>query len=262
MTVTTLIDTHCHLDQCLDPIGAARAAWQAGIVVVAVTESPSRYLAAARMFAGRSNIRVALGLHPLKAIRSSKADLRTFLDQMANVDYIGEVGLDYSPAGRTSKAAQLRVFDQILAAPTAREKVWTIHSRRAEEDVIQRLEATSISAILHWYSGPAGLIGRATAAGAYFSVNGAMLGSTSGRRIIEAVPRDRVLTETDAPYVTSPGSRGLPTDVSSVTDGLAKVWGVSRADASAQVFANMATLFRRAKPPQPPSLGTQATALD
>lgn len=243
----TFIDSHCHLDQCVDPMGAARAAAQAGIVVIAVTETPAGYLTAVRLFGGRSNVRVALGLHPLRASRSSRADLRTFVEQLPNVDYVGEVGLDYSPAGKASKAAQLSVFDEILATPTAREKVWTIHSRRAEEDVIQRLETTQIPAILHWYSGPAALVARATAAGAYFSVNGAMLSSASGRRIIDAIPRDRALTETDAPYAKSPGSRGLPTDVAAVVDGLAKVWAVTRSDATAQVFANMATVYERAK---------------
>lgn len=260
MTAASLIDAHCHLDQCSNPLGAARAAAQAGIVVVAVTENPLRYFASASLFAGHSNIRVALGLHPLKAIRSSKSDLQAFIDQMPNVEYIGEVGLDYSPAGRASKAAQLRVFDEILAAPTAREKVWTIHSRRAEEDVIQRIEIARISAILHWYSGPAGLISRATAAGAYFSVNGAMLSSTSGQRIITAIPRDRVLTETDAPYVTSPGSRGLPTDVSFVMDRLAKTWGVERAAAIAQVFANMSAIYARARGAKDPAGITPAPA--
>jgi TatD DNase family protein len=248
-----LIDAHCHLDRCSDPLGAARTAAQAGIVVVAVTESPSRYIAAARLFAGRSNIRVAIGLHPMQAIRSSRADLRVFVDQMQKVDYVGEVGLDYSPAGRASKAAQQRVFDELLAAPTAQEKVWTIHSRRAEQDVIQRIETARINAILHWYSGPVGLISRATAAGAYFSVNHAMLSSTSGQRIIASIPRDRILTETDAPYVTSFGSRGSPTDVSSVMDRLARKWGLDRAEASAQVFANMSAIFARARAPKDPT---------
>lgn len=247
MTTATYVDSHCHLDQCVDPIGAARAAAQAGIVVVAVTETPARFLNAVRLFGGRSNVRVALGLHPLRASSTSKADLRTFMEQLPNVDYVGEVGLDYSPEGKSSKAAQLRVFDEILGTAAARQKVWTIHSRRAEEDIVARLETTKISAILHWYTGPTTLIARATAAGAYFSVNGAMLGSTSGRKVIDAIQRDRVLTETDAPYVKSPGSRGLPTDVSSVVDGVAKVWGVTRSDATAQIFANMAAVYGRAK---------------
>ena len=247
MTTATYIDSHCHLDQCIDPMGAARAAAQAGIVVVAMTETPARYLTAARLFAGRSNVRVALGLHPLRASRSSKADVRAFADQMANVDYIGEVGLDYSPAGKASKAAQIRILDEILGAPGAKQKVWSFHSRRAESDVVAKVETNKVPGILHWYSGPAALVERACEAGLYFSINLAMLASATGARTIAAVPRDRVLTETDAPFVKTPGARGDPTDVSRVVDGLAKTWGVSRDEAAAQVFANMAAVYALAK---------------
>ena len=247
MTTATFIDSHCHLDQLSDPIAAARAAAQAGIVVVAVTETPARYLAAARLFAGRSNVRVALGLHPLRASRSSKADVRAFIDQMSNVDYIGEVGLDYSPAGRASKAAQVRVLDEILEAPGAKQKVWSFHARRAESDVVAKVEATKVPGILHWYTGPAALVERACEAGLFFSINLAMLASATGARTIATLPRDRVLTETDAPFVKAPGARGDPTDVSRVVDGLAKAWQVSREAAAAQVFANMAAVHARTK---------------
>jgi TatD DNase family protein len=241
------IDAHCHLDQCADPIGAARAASQAGVVVVAVTETPARYLAVARLFAGRSNVRVALGLHPLRAIRASRRDVTSFIGLLPSVDYVGEVGLDYSREGKPSQAAQIRVLDEILAAPGVEQKVWSLHSRRAEADVIARLESRPVTGVLHWYTGPTALIDRACAAGAYFSVNLAMLGSASGRRVIEALPRDRVLTETDAPFAKGAGATGLPTDVASVVRVLARTWGLGGDEAQAMVFNNMAAVFARAK---------------
>jgi len=247
----SLVDAHCHLDQCPNPVGAARAAAQAGIVVVAVTETPTRYFAVARLFAGRSNVRVALGLHPLRAIRSSKADLRAFIEQLPKVDYVGEVGLDYSPAGKPSQATQVRVFDEILDAPGAVRKVWSLHARRAESDVIAKVEASGVPGILHWYTGPTALIERACAAGLYFSVNLAMLSSASGTRIVSALPRDRVLTETDAPFAKAPGARGDPTDVSRLVDALASTWRLSRDEARDQVFTNMAAVFARAKEGDP-----------
>ncbi|MBA2634754.1 MAG: TatD family hydrolase [Chloroflexi bacterium] len=181
-----LIDAHCHRDQCPDPIGAAHAAARAGVMVIAVTENPTRYSLGAGVFAGWPNVRVALGLHPLGAIRSSKADVQAFIDQMPNVDYVGEVGLDYSPAGKPSQAAQVRVFDAILDAPWAIRKVWSLHARRAETDVIAKVEASGVPGILHWYTGPTALIERACAAGLNFFVNLAMLSSASGTRIVGA----------------------------------------------------------------------------
>jgi TatD DNase family protein len=250
VTTATFIDSHCHLDQLSDPIAAARAAAQAGIVVVAVTETPARYQAAARLFAGRSNVRVALGLHPLRASRSSKLDVRTFIELMPNVDYIGEVGLDYSPAGRASRTAQIQVLDEILGAAAAPLKVWSFHARRAESDVIAKVETMNVPGILHWYTGPTALVERACAAGLFFSVNLAMLSSASGSKTVAALPRDRVLTETDAPFVRAPGARGDATDVSRVVDGLARTWRVPRDEAAGIVFANMAAVYARAKASQ------------
>lgn len=247
----SLIDAHCHLDQFPDPVSAARAAAHAGIVVVAVTENPTRYFAAARLFAGRPNVRVALGLHPLWAIRSSKADVQAFIDQMPNVDYVGEVGLDYSSAGKPSQATQVRVLDEILDAPGAIRKVWSLHARRAETEVIAKVEASGVAGILHWYTGPTALIERACSAGLYFSVNLAMLSSASGTRIVSALPRDRVLTETDAPFAKAPSARGDPTDISRLVDALARAWHLSRDEARDQVFANMAAVFARAKKGDP-----------
>ncbi len=247
MTGMGLIDAHCHLDQCRDPVGVARAAAHAGVVVVAVTESPTRYFSAARLFAGLTNVRVALGLHPLRAIRSSKSDVQAFIDQMPNVDYVGEVGLDYSPAGKPSQAAQVRVLDEILDAPGAIRKVWSLHARRAEADVIAKVETSGVPGILHWYTGPTAFIERACAAGLYFSVNLAMLSSASGTRIVSALPRDRVLTETDAPFAKAPSARGDPTDIPRLVVALARTWRLSKDEARDQVFANMAALFARAK---------------
>ena len=244
---TAFVDAHCHLDQCPDPAAAARSAAQTGVVVVAVTETPARYLAAARLFAGRSNVRVALGLHPLRAIRASRRDVASFIGQLPNVDYVGEVGLDYSSEGKPSQAAQIRILDEILAAPGAEHKLWSLHSRRAEADVVERLETRNVTGILHWYTGPPSLIDRACAAGAYFSVNLAMLGSAAGRQVIAALPRERVLTETDAPFANGSGARGLPTDVSAVVQGLARTWGLGSDEARDLVFDNMARAFTRAR---------------
>ncbi len=149
VTTAAFIDAHCHLDQCIDPTGTARAAAQAGVVVIAVTETPARYEAVARLFAARSNIRVALGLHPLRAIRATKREVADFVRLLPEVDYVGEVGLDYSREGKPSQAAQVRILDEILAAPGASLKVWSLHSRRADADVIGRLETQPITGILH-----------------------------------------------------------------------------------------------------------------
>jgi TatD related DNase len=93
-----------------------------------------------------------------------------------------------------------------FAHPRIADKPLSVHSRRAEADCLDRLAHVGAAAILHWYSGPVGQIDRAVAAGLYFSVNPAMLKSKNGQRIVDRIPRERVLTETDGPH-TKVGQR-------------------------------------------------------
>ena len=82
-----------------------------------------------------------------------------------------------------------------------KKKIVSVHSRKAEKELLALLCEYEIeNVIFHWYSGPIDLIPSILAQGYYFSVNEAMCESKNGRAIIEKIPRERVLTETDAPY--------------------------------------------------------------
>jgi TatD DNase family protein len=195
---------------------------------------------------GRERVRVALGFHPLVAPRDLAHELALFRRLLEGTDYVGEVGLDHSQQGRDSTLRQREVFERILALPEISKKVLTVHSRGAEKETIELLAAAGATAILHWYSGPLGSIERALEAGLYFSFNPAMLGSKSGGRIIAALPRERVVTETDAPY-TKVGARAAePRDVPTVVVELAHRWGLTPDEARDSIFATMSEIHRSA----------------
>jgi TatD DNase family protein len=79
----------------------------------------------------------------------------------------------------------------------------TVHSRRAEKEVIDTIGSNyPCKTILHWYSGSIKELERAIDFGFYFSVNMAMLKSENGKKIIQVIPDDKILTETDAPFIT------------------------------------------------------------
>lgn len=119
-----------------------------------------------------------------------------------------------------------------------------MHSRRAEAETVALLLEAKATAILHWYSGPLAPLERALNGGLYFSVNSAMLKSRSGQRIIAALPRERVVTETDSPY-TKTGSRpSEPRDIPQVLADLAGVWGLTPPEARDLIFATMSELHR------------------
>lgn len=239
VTAPVLVDAHCHLDECGDPIAAANAARRVGAVIIAMTSTPAAYQPAASRFAGMAHVRVALGLHPLKAGRIREADIAMFATLMARVRYIGEVGLDRSPAGSPSWDRQVKVFERLLSLPGASRKLWSVHTRRAETVAIPMLVDAGVPAVLHWYTGSSSMLERALAAGLYFSVNRSMLNSSSGRRILGVLPKERVLTETDAPYVRSPRQNDPASDVQDVVAALGVRWDVSAAEAQRIIFANM-----------------------
>jgi TatD DNase family protein len=238
---STFVDAHCHVDQCRGPSDAVRRAVQSNVAVVAVTESPSGYLRAKSALGGRSMVRIALGLHPMALPSLGRSAVGQFLGALPGTDYVGEVGLDYSTSDAGLRREQTRVFEEILAAPSARSSLWSVHSRRAAAETIERLEAARVPAILHWFTGSKALAERAVAAGLYFSVNLAMTESDRGRSLVAALPRERVLTETDAPFVSS--GRQEPTDVIAVVDRLARTWSLGREEARDVLFENMARAF-------------------
>ena len=248
MRASTYLDTHCHLDEVQDPAGSVRRAAQAGVVIVAVTESPAGFERMTAAFGSRANVRVALGLHPMAIPTLGRRAVDQFLRALPSTDYVGEVGLDFSRTDQGLRRQQVRVFEEFLAAPSARAALWSVHARRAEGEVIERLEAARVPAIMHWFSGTKAHLERAASAGIFFSINAAMVASARGRSLIEAMPRDHVLTETDSPYIGTANGRRDATDVVAIVDQLAKVWKTTPVEARDSIFDNMARAFARRSP--------------
>jgi TatD DNase family protein len=127
----------------------------------------------------------------------------------------------------------------------------SIHSRRAVRQVLDGIQRFSDSGIpvLHWYSGGVRDLRRAIDLGCWFSVGPGMLFSDKGRALVELMPADRVLTESDGPFAMLHGQRALPWDVDLVASQLATVWNVSREDTELRLNVNLQDLLRRASPP-------------
>jgi TatD DNase family protein len=219
-----MIDTHCHIDLYPDPIKIAKESERLGIVTIGMTNLPSHFEMGYPHLAGFRKVRLALGMHPLHA----EAHIDEFNKFKKNIDktsYIGEIGLDFSREGYATKELQLETFRKILLALTGKKKLLSLHSRRAEKVVLDELVKNKIaSAIFHWYSGPPGLIEEIAGHGYYFSVNPAMILSDNGKKIIARIPKGRMLTETDGPFIESFGSPVKPVDVRLVHQYLSDLW--------------------------------------
>lgn len=241
------VDTHCHLDRYPRPLEILGAAARAGVTMVAVTELPSAYQALTVKLGRRDGVLPALGLHPLRAQGASALEVSLFQRLLPSTDFVGEVGLDFSRDGQASRRRQILVFEAVLAHSAIRSKVLTVHSRRAEAETIDRLAQARVPAILHWYSGAVKYIERALDAGMCFSVNPAMLRSPTGLRVLSAVPPERILVESDGPYLKVSGRRVAPEDIPGVVSALSERWGMTPAEAGQRIAETLETLQSRAR---------------
>ena len=244
--MTAYVDTHCHVDRYRNPLDVLKQAEAANVVTVAVTEMPSDFQRLALQLGRRRLARVALGFHPLRAAAATPLEQALFTRLLDRAEYVGELGLDGSREGRDTLRAQVKLFEHLLSQPRIKTKVLTVHSRGAEAETVDRLAQAGVTAILHWYSGALKHIDAALDAGLWFSVNAAMLRSQNGQRIVAALPRDRVVTETDGPYAKLGGRPSEPRDIPAIVAGLARHWNETPEQARDRVHCNMARVAAEA----------------
>lgn len=195
-----IIDTHCHFDMMPNPEGYISAKEKAGDIVIGMTNLPSHFKMGQSHLIGYKHIRLALGLHPLLAAENRK-ELTLFKRLVDQTSYIGEIGLDFSREGIATKNEQISVLREVLATIKGKKKIVSVHSRNAEKELLDILCEFEIkNVIFHWYSGPVDLIPSIIERGFYFSINESMCRSKNGQSIIGKIPREKILTETDAPY--------------------------------------------------------------
>lgn len=238
-----LVDTHYHLELASDFREVARELERRAVYTVAVSNVPAVYVKMRSMLQEQKYLRLAVGLHPELAV-SHGHQLAQCLDLMKETDYVGEIGLDGSPSFRFGLPIQQQVFTAIVdRARELRGKVLSVHSRRAEAAVLATIgQEFPGTVILHWYSGNLIHARKAVDAGYFFSINSSMLKSSTGRRLIQELPRDRVLTETDGPFISVDNRPAVPWDVGETIHALARLWATPAVNTQQLIWAN----FRQA----------------
>lgn len=223
-----MIDSHCHLDLYPDPSEVIRGCITRGMYVLSVTTTPSAWAGTSALAKGANHIRTALGLHPQLA-HERKMELALFDRLLPETKYVGEVGLDGSPELSEHWQDQILVFEHILSScQNQGGRIISIHSRRAVPAVLERLESYPDAGvpILHWYSGSNRDLQKAISLGCWFSIGPLMMLSKKGMGLVSQIPPDRVLTETDGPFLFFNGRQALPWDVAATVSKLAELWGV------------------------------------
>lgn len=234
-----LVDTHCHVDLYPDA-GTLLATVAAGrVLVIAVTNAPSVFFHTKRLAEQCPYLLPAVGLHP-ELIATHGRELDHLVPLLSETQFVGEVGLDYVTNDQELRARQRDVFTKILAqCSTLGGKVITAHSRRAASDVIATIgEGFNGTVILHWFTGTVREAEQALKIGCYFSVNTAMLTSKSSSQLLSLLPRERVLTETDGPFVSAGKVPATPGDAARVVKHLSTLWQTTEEEARSVVMAN------------------------
>lgn len=222
-----MIDVHCHVDQFRKPPEIARKAEDKGIITIAVTSLPEHFKLGYPHLTNFKYVRLALGFHPMLAGKNT-FDENLFRSLAPKTSYIGEVGLDFSEKDTSIRQSQIDVLSKIFEIVNDRPRFISLHSRKAEKSLFDILINHKIKkAVFHWYSGPLNLIDKIVGAGHFFSINPAMIKSKNGKMIIERIPVDRILTESDGPYVMTEGKPAEPKDVRLVIEYLKSVWSKS-----------------------------------
>jgi TatD DNase family protein len=198
------------------------------------------------MTAGTRHIRAALGLHP-QLVAERESELHLFERLLGDARYVGEVGLDAGPRFYKSFKAQERVFERILQACAEQgNKILTVHSVRAVSKVLdhleQKLPPDRGRVVLHWFTGTAAEARRAAEMGCYFSINAEMLRSPQHFPMVKNLPADRILTETDGPFIEADGHPMRPSDIVKTVAELAIIRGLPREDLARQILANLSAL--------------------
>jgi len=240
-----LIDAHCHLDLFSNPVGVIEATRDAGVRTIAVTTTPTVYRQCCELVTEAPSISVAAGLHPELMTQRLK-ELPLLLDLIRDVRFVGEVGLDFRSPDVEERREQTAGFAAIVQRCTeVGDRVLTIHSRRAVMPVLDIIGGSLGGiAILHWFAGTQRELERAIGLGCYFSVNPAMLRSSRGRALTAAMPRDRVLTETDGPFVRIGDRPATPPDVRSVLRDIGALWRLPEREVSDVISQNFLRIDR------------------
>ncbi|MGH7497641.1 MAG: TatD family hydrolase [Gemmatimonadales bacterium] len=257
-----LTDTHCHL---ADPAYDADRdevllrAWAAGVArVVVIGESPASADRALALAANDPRLSATAGVHPHDAA-SWSPDVESWLRERLRdprVVAAGEMGLDYH-YDRSPRGAQRLAFEAQLALAREAGKPVVIHAREADDDVAAVLRAHSgVPAILHSFSSGPSLLRAGLDLSHYVSFSG-MVTFRNWRldRAILETPADRLLLETDGPYlapVPHRGTRNEPAYVRHVAERIASLRGVPVEELIAVTGSNAARVFG----PLPPSVGS------
>jgi TatD DNase family protein len=258
-----LVDSHCHLDYpelAADLPGVLARARNAGVghllTIGTKLSAFDRVLAAAE---AHPEVSCTVGIHPHEAGTEIADDAAALIARAAHPKVVafGETGLDFYYE-HSPRDAQERSFRTHIAAARETGLPLVVHTRDADADTARVLteeaRAGAVTGVIHCFSSGPELAEIALDLGFYISISGIVTFKKADalRDVVRAIPLDRLLVETDSPYLAPVPHRGKPNEpafVAHTAAAVAALKGVSAADLAAATTANFFALFARAVAP-------------
>ncbi len=258
-----MTDSHCHIagEEFVADLDAvverARAAGVHRALVILAAEDEAEIARVSTVSAAWPECRFAVGVHPHHAHlfatnpQDAAAVVARRLDSLPLARAVGEIGLDYH-YDFSPRDVQHAVFRAQLQLARSRDLPLVIHTRQAEDDTLRILAeegGTALRGVFHCFTGDAAAVARALATGFYLSIPGVVSfpKAESLRAALALIPADRLLIETDSPYlapVPHRGKRNEPAYVSKVVDHVAAARDVAAGVVSADTDRSFDELFR------------------
>ncbi len=256
-----LIDSHCHLDR----LKAASDHHSLSKIVDAATQNGVEYMLCVNVrqrefnlmrekVAAFAQVFLSAGVHPLDVESGLNDSALLAAAKHERVIAVGETGLDYFYSPET-KALQQQCFERQIALSLQADKPLIVHTRDAREDTIAILKngnADKVGGVLHCFTENWEMAKAAIELGFYISVSGIVTFKNAGqlRSVIRKVPKDRLMVETDSPYLAPVPHRGKenqPAFVRDVAEFVAKLRGEKYQDLIEYTGENFFNLFKTAR---------------
>ncbi len=257
-----LVDSHCHLDfpeLAAEQDAVVARARAAGVGhMLTICTHVTRFEQVRAIADKFPDIHCTVGIHPHEAGREPAVDVERLveLSRHPRVVAFGETGLDYF-YNHSPRADQERSFRVHIAAARQTGLPLVIHTRDADDEMTmiltEEMAAGVFTGVVHCFSSGQALADAAVGLGLYISLSGIVTFKKAEalRAVVKTVPLDRILVETDSPYlapIPHRGKRNEPSFVGHTAAAVAQIMGVSSAELAARTTDNFFRLFAKAKP--------------
>ena len=257
-----MIDSHCHIagpefiEDLDEVIARAMGAGVTQALVILAADDDAEIRQATEVASRWSGVRFSIGVHPHAAGKftgdpdDAARRVGSAIDAQPLTRGLGEIGLDYH-YDFSPRDIQQTVFRRQIGLARERRLPIVIHTREAEDDtfrILEEEEAGDVPVVLHCFTGTREMARRALAAGFYISLAGIVTFPRADelREVARMVPLDRLLIETDSPFlapVPLRGKRNEPANVGRVAEVIAETRGTTRAEVEQATGTNFVKVF-------------------